>query len=267
MIRFLSAWEQKAERNGPVFNTLDAMKFFAIVNMTIDHIGMYLFPEIEWLRALGRITFPVWFFLVGYSRSKTVGKELWIYAVLLVIVHPFVFQPFFPTNALVTIILCRLTLYFLEWRGWTEKYMLEFAVGCIFLSPVTLSFFEYGTVAFLYALIGRLVRGGRSLATKPYKTLVTLAYVTFIYWQMVGFDFDPWQISYVVLGTACVVWWLARGEIRPLIVDWSIHPGLRALTILSRNTLPYYFYHRLLLQILAAWLVMSPEEQIFRWFK
>jgi len=263
-MRFFSAWSDKARRTGPVYNTLDAMKLFAVFNMTVDHIGAYLFPELMWFRAIGRITFPVWFFLVGFSRGQSIGRDIWLYAILLMLAHPFVFQPIFPANALVTIIFCRLALNVCSRYGWIEKYLLEIIVFTILISPLALIFFEYGSVAFLYALMGRLVREPHK--HKHYWYLVVLAYLSFIGWQLGGGVFDVTQSIYIALGTAWVVRWLAYTDIRPLVADWTAHAWLRPLTLLSRNTLSYYFYHRLLLQILAAWLVIQPQDQVLRWF-
>ena len=38
--------------------TGNALKLLAIVIMTIDHVGMLLFPKVQLLRIIGRIAFP-----------------------------------------------------------------------------------------------------------------------------------------------------------------------------------------------------------------
>ncbi len=262
---FFAKFIDKAERSGPAFTTLDLMKFFAIVNMTCDHIGMYFAPEELWWRAIGRITFPVWFFLVGFSRGRSIPRSLWIYAIILIAVHPFVYQPVFPTNALMTIILCRYALNFCEDRGWMQTRLPEMAVAGAVLSLVTYPLTEYGSVGFLYALIGWYVRREQN-HSKQFYFLLCVSYAIFIFWQT-AFDFTLWQMLYVLFGTALVVGWLARCRIQPLVSDWKKYIWLKAATILSRNTLEYYFYHRLLFQIIAALMFVAVADRHFSWIK
>ena len=61
----------------------DFFKFVAILVMIIDHVGKYFLPEIEILRVIGRVAAPLFFFLVGYSKSQRLEHKILIYAVLL----------------------------------------------------------------------------------------------------------------------------------------------------------------------------------------
>jgi len=45
-------------------NLYDYLKVFAIIAMIIDHVGYYLYPELEVLRWIGRFAFPIFLFLV-----------------------------------------------------------------------------------------------------------------------------------------------------------------------------------------------------------
>jgi hypothetical protein len=252
-MRLLSGFIEKALARGATYTSLDAMKLFAIVNMTADHIGEYFFPQDLWWRAIGRITFPVWFFLVGYSRGRTLGTALYIYAFLLVADRPF-FDDFglLPLNALVTIIFCRWFLNFCEDRNFLPDQMPKLVAACFMLSLFTYEFFEYGTVAFMYALYGRMV------VTKQkhyFGLLASVSFITFLMWQFAVFKFNWLQASYVALGTLWVVWWLATFSNDVVWQQWRQSRFKTFITVLSRNTLPYYFYHRLIFEILAAFLV------------
>lgn len=53
----------------------DLLKCAAVIIMVIDHVGFYFYPENLWFRAVGRIGFPVWFFLVGYARGRDIPPQ------------------------------------------------------------------------------------------------------------------------------------------------------------------------------------------------
>ncbi len=50
------------------------LKLAALIAMTIDHIGMILFPDTTWLRVIGRIAMPIFAFMIAegcyYTRSR-----------------------------------------------------------------------------------------------------------------------------------------------------------------------------------------------------
>lgn len=54
--------------------TGNQLKIIALIAMTIDHVGMMLFPFDAWFRILGRLAFPVFAYMIGegcaYTRSR-----------------------------------------------------------------------------------------------------------------------------------------------------------------------------------------------------
>ncbi|MBP3591536.1 MAG: hypothetical protein J6K14_03555 [Clostridia bacterium] len=52
-----------------------ALKMIALVSMVIDHIGVMLFPGVLWLRCLGRISLPIFAYMIAegcrHTRSMT----------------------------------------------------------------------------------------------------------------------------------------------------------------------------------------------------
>ena len=50
------------------------LKILALVSMTLDHIGYILFPQVVWLRVVGRLAFPIFAFMVAegcfYTRNR-----------------------------------------------------------------------------------------------------------------------------------------------------------------------------------------------------
>lgn len=53
-----------------------ALKLIAIITMTIDHVGAVLLPEYFILRIIGRVSFPIFAFLIanGYHHTKDIKK-------------------------------------------------------------------------------------------------------------------------------------------------------------------------------------------------
>lgn len=58
--------------------TTSMLKIIACILMLIDHMGAALFPEAILLRAIGRLSFPIFTYLIaiGYSNTKSFSKYL-----------------------------------------------------------------------------------------------------------------------------------------------------------------------------------------------
>lgn len=59
------------------------LKLLAILFMTIDHIGLLLFPSVKILRAVGRLAFPIFAFQIGIGFKHTRSKKKYILRMLL----------------------------------------------------------------------------------------------------------------------------------------------------------------------------------------
>lgn len=67
--------------------TSSTLKIIACISMLIDHIGVILFPEIAFLRIVGRLAFPIFTFLIveGYFYTKNISKYLFRLGVFAVV--------------------------------------------------------------------------------------------------------------------------------------------------------------------------------------
>jgi len=237
------------------YTSLDLMKFFAVLNMTIDHIGFYFFPDILWLRVPSRITIAIWFFLVGYSQARHIPKDIWIYAILLliprIIFHDFLLLPF---NVLFSVILSRYVINFCEDRNFFQTRLPEIIAICIILSVFTMDLFEYGSLAFLFAIYGRLIREKQ---TKNFYPFMAASYLMFIVWEIYLFKFSLIQSLYVIIGTGWVVWWLAHFSNQEIWSEWKDSTWKTVIVFISRNTALYYFLHRLIFELIANYWTSS----------
>lgn len=58
--------------------TNNQLKMIAVISMTIDHIGHILFPQVQWLRLVGRLAFPIFAYMIaqGCRHTRSMGKYL-----------------------------------------------------------------------------------------------------------------------------------------------------------------------------------------------
>lgn len=142
----------------------DFLKCITVLFMFTDHIGAYFIQDEIWWRVFGRLGFPVWFFLAGYSKSKEVGATLWIGAAILLFENVMFGDYLFPANALVSFICIRIFMahyYKNYFAGW--EVLLYSTVAFTLLAVPTGYIFEYGTLAFMFAMFGCAVRNKNEL--------------------------------------------------------------------------------------------------------
>lgn len=75
-----------------------SIKWLAVILMVIDHVGFFLFPELKILRIIGRLSFPLFSFLIvnGYKYTRDIKKyflRLFVFANLIQIPSLFTYLP------------------------------------------------------------------------------------------------------------------------------------------------------------------------------
>lgn len=246
--------------------TLDILKTLAVLIMICDHTGKYFFPDDLWWRAVGRIGFPVWFFLVGYAKGRDISKPLLIGTGLLIIGDLAAGMTLFPLNALATIICLRLTIdRVMKTVGKNvEALVLVSALSCalIFYSNVLL---EYGTLALLFCMFGYFVRHREDVgySEKLIALFAVYCFSCFVYTTTLFFDMSVAQLALVVLGSGWMCWFLYRLKIEtyPVLSDrlpWFVSSPIQ---FMGRKTLEIYVAHLLLFKGLV--LLTDPEHYVF----
>lgn len=248
----------RLDRYGPV-NSHDVVKLLALIAMTVDHLGAYLFFEDVWWRCLGRSFIPVWFFLVGYAPHTRTHPSLWIGALIVAAVTAITYTPFLPLNVLFTIIICRYALTLATRHDWITRHPAEVMVACLLFYIVTMPLFEYGTLALAFAVFGRMVRDQAPQTQRITAMIVlTLAYA---FSQIAAFDFTLLQVAVVFVMTMACTSMLMMFTIRqvsmPPAVAWPVK-------LLSRYSLEYYVLHRCALKCIAAF-VLGTAPAAFTW--
>lgn len=58
------------------------LKILAVITMTIDHIGAYLFPRLLILRIIGRLAFPIFAYMIAEGCEHTKNRKKYLLTVL-----------------------------------------------------------------------------------------------------------------------------------------------------------------------------------------
>lgn len=224
----------------------DLMKSAAIVLMIVDHLGAYFFPENEWLRALGRLCVPIWFFLIGYAQSRRIPADWMIGALILIAATWYIEGRFFQLNILVTMIAARLTLDF--FAPLFLKNLSLFAAGsvlCAILAFYTAGYTDYGSLAIPLVMMGLAARAGQ----------LTLAHVVVIYlvflvtqYFMFGFAGGPLWLFMAGLPLPLYACWRFQPETMPQIFEIVKVP----IQFMGRRTLEIYVSHMVLFQLFSS---------------
>lgn len=251
----------------------DLLKAAAVIIMIIDHMGYYLFLEEPWFRAIGRIGFPVWFFLIGYSRGRDFSLSLFIGAILLVISNFVTGMAIFPLNALITIIVIRFIIDPL--MSFALRHLLCLLATITIVTGMivpSFAFSEYGTLALLLAMFGYIVRhkpvvpGLHETADRIAAGMGIYCFIIFLFVQQTFFMFPQKQMIFLIAGTAMVMWCLFN--FRSVSYPWLTAriPLCFSSTIqcLGRNTMEIYVLHLVILKV--AGVLTDPDRfGLFDW--
>lgn len=255
----------------------DYLKTFAVLTMVVDHIGFYFLKNTLgwedayiWCRAIGRLSFPVWLFLIGYSRSRDLSPRLMIGAGVLVAADVLLGRAIFPLNILFTILLTRMLMGPLlsrALRGTASFWLVN--VGFVLAFIPTGTPVEYGSLGLIMAFLGYLTR---HQSEAPMRALVPLdGYAIFaavIYGGFMALLY-PFALpqQFLLFGGALV---LAVGLCRFRPVEYALPSGAfgrmtgRLCQFMGRHTFEIYVAHLLMFK-LAAFLLNKTEFLQFTW--
>ncbi len=239
----------------------DVLKFFGIVMMLADHVGVFYAEDWYGLRVFG-FAESIWFFLIGYAGTRPIPKSWLIGGVLLIFSDvamggALLFFPILFTFVLIRLCITRL-------GSWATESIWAFLVIIIVLAAlnsVTGLFFEYGTYGFICAIFGYMRRHKDELEVPSWLMLSFIAFmVLFSTWfQIIYLPLLPLG-AYLGIVAGRGIMFYALYHFRP--VNWpdlkKYAPGLTpVLRFCGRWTLEIYVIHMLILK--AVFTAMHPE--------
>jgi len=133
------------------------LKIIAAVTMLIDHVGYIFFPQYIFLRIIGRISFPIFAFLIveGFMHTKDVKKyitRLIIFALIAEIPFDFAFEGMIDwghQNVLITFLLAMIAMYI------DSQYKRKAGIAAAFLLAFLAEFIhcDYGMFGVIIVMI------------------------------------------------------------------------------------------------------------------
>ncbi len=250
----------------------DFFKTFAVLLMIVDHVGYYFFPDDLWWRVAGRLCVPIWFFLIGYARSRDLGPKMWGGMLILVAANVIVGIPVFALNILGTMIAIRLLLDLVMRRAALNyEYLWGLGLLMLLMSIPTNFIVEYGTLGLLIAMFGYMARHEEELAhIGQYKNhFMVFAVLGFVIIQTLTFGFAEEQL--LVFCAEMFVVFAALYFFKP-----AAYPQLTAklpsfvvalFQFFGRRTLGIYVFHLVLFKGFAAYLYPDKYDLLHvQWF-
>ena len=58
--------------------TGNQLKLIALFAMTCDHVGMQIFPQLLWLRMIGRLAMPIYAFMIAEGCRHTRNRKKYL---------------------------------------------------------------------------------------------------------------------------------------------------------------------------------------------
>ena len=235
----------------------DWLKAAALLFVTLDHIGLYVLEADEWWRVVGRLAAPVFFFLIGYARTRRVPLGWIVLGVALTLLDSWGDDwQWVAPNILLNFALLRLALPPPgQWRQVRQSEYLALTATLVFCVAFVGRFVEYGAEGWLWALFGLCQRaydddGGGNGRNGRRFVAAFVAVAAYPVTEPRDFSFDSAQVAVLTV----LVAWLAfallnyhRGE------SHTQPPRTMALVLrfLGRYTLGLYALQLFIFEILT----------------
>ena len=90
------------------------LKIIALLAMTIDHIGVQLFPDVTILRIIGRLAFPIFAYMIAEGAKYTKNRKKYLFTILF------------------TALICQSVYYFVQ-RSTDQCILVTFSLSIILI--------------------------------------------------------------------------------------------------------------------------------------
>lgn len=207
-----------AEPDRPAVTTTDLLKLAGIVLLLLDHVGLFFDTDQDWWRVVGRVAAPIFFFLIGFARARTVPWSWIVLGTVLTFVEGWTAgegaSGYF-LNILFNFALIRLALDAVErWIMPHPARIALLAAAFILLVCPLDPYLEYGAEGWLWALLGlaqRWALEGRHRHSALIRNLLALlVWAAYVGWESVDHEFGTAHTVVLALLIAALVAALVR---------------------------------------------------------
>lgn len=139
----------------------DWLKLVGITAFLIDHYGLFFVLDDEWWRIVGRVAAPIFFFFIGFAKSRSIPTS-WIVWGLILTGADWWIAGDFTLNILLNFALIRFALRWVDQVAATPLKLGAVAAASLALLPFAAQFFEYGAEGWLWAWFGFAQRAWRN---------------------------------------------------------------------------------------------------------
>ncbi len=246
-------------RYGAAVNSHDVVKVLAIAAMVVDHAGWLFVDHNVWMRIVGRLAAPLFFFLVGYSGSYRFKLEILLLGVALSTIGFLTsaengIDALLPLNILLSFVLIKLIMDRFDPAAQTSARLVTvLAILTVISVPAYVATVEFGSLGLCYAMGARLLSRGHPLARFWLATTVAVHFVfstvEFLLWYAAA---PSSVLPFAIPGMAAVF-----GIVGLILLNYRFRPldikpaWIRVPVIyISRYSLQVYFFH------LAAFMIV-----------
>ncbi len=204
----------------------DMLKILAMVCMVLDHLWATIVPDNQWMNIVGRLTFPIFAFLIaeGYTHTSNFKKyalRLLVFGLISEIPFNFIMAGswFFPfhQNVLFTMLLGLMCIRAIDKFKKTrtlKRGLLSalIVVGCLLLSMIT--FTDYGLIGVLTIIVFYVFRHFK-LAWVCQAVALILMYIVFFKGQSIIIPLGSHEYFFPIQGfgvLALIPIWMYNGK-------------------------------------------------------
>lgn len=228
-------------------NYQDLLKTLAIFAMIIDHIGLYLFPEINEFRIVGRYAMPIFGFFAGYNFKNSISLSILFFGSLLYIISSIlIFNSFHETNILISIFLGQIYLHlFQEHFKTLNKGYLHFILLAA-LWPFTSHIIDYGSL-----IIGLMVIGymSKQKALNISLSAFIVSFISLLHTVIVFYTFDNLDLFFCFVITTLLYFSINYAKF-----ETNIAVNLKPI---SRHSMLIYCVHVLIIQFIWRYYIIT----------
>ena len=224
----------------------DFLKVLAILLMFTDHLGLYFLPEYELMRVIGRSAMPLFCFFAGYNFHSKPKTKILIAGVILYAFTSLILRQYTTPNILISIYLGQWYIYICHkhlrnffYKGYCHVVFL----GVI--SSITLSLFEYGTLAIAIMLLGYIAKHD----TVNSKLAILVSIILSLIHTLTIFDFSFLNICVLAIFSILVYMIVIAKNFEEKITI--------KLRIITQYSLHIYVAHLSIIQFLFAYMAFK----------